>query len=655
MNADVLIGEATLDVQPLEDCMVGSSCVLKVELTNDGVAAGTARLEFGVQNAGMAVGGGGHSNAAAAGATVARPSVSPQLLEHNRELRTKIADLEDRIAEYKRRESQMHQSADQARKQLDSALHQRNTANARATESEAREMAVQRQASENAKNVEAVRRERLTMQEHEEKLRAELASLQEKCAENKVELGQSKNKVAELQKELTRAQKSGSGKFGTGTTDDLILQGEWAAERIELLKRLRDAEQGVMTAPAAAGPVKGVPAGDAEGVVWLQSIECSDIKNVEWMGDNDPYCEVNIGNEWAFTTTCYKDGGSDVVWRYDEESEGVSLKCSRQILHRQTLRVVLKDKNEFRKDTVIGEGVLELDQFAHAPSMQPFIATMALLGASDKMPCCTVKVVLRYQQTSVDPTDPDNESVPEGGAVVATELVDDSERVAQLLAQITQLDIQIVKLSGDRSDLLAFKVSAEARIKELRKKLRVATAEHKKKKNNSENGGEENSGEAVFSLEWGGRDVPSLLRERFGHCANLLDAARDNLALRLKSAHAMDEESFGATVKALLSSKATSDTMLSVPYSVSIQCRWGLDSKLVVKNAGAAQDALGPKKVTGTKQEGKYKSWTDTNGSSLNWGDGFLFGSTGRGLEPTATAAKYPATTKSATKRGRAL
>jgi len=802
LRPDTCIGSGTVELEDISD-QYGKAIQIKSKLTNDdGEDAGNVSIEFLVSTiieTPITTGLVAHQhkgNNKIVGNTI--------FLEHTRSMRTRLVEMEDRIAEGKRREQQLMTSVESQRKQAETAMSQRNAAFARASESDAKTLIVERQATEVAKQVESVRRERQDMRDKEEKLRAECVKLAGQAAEFKKMLATANNKLSDMYKDLSREKKINESNLASSTKENDILKGEWMAERLRLVQRLGVLEEemdklGVAIKPnsdsvvylcnatihdllnveswgrdndlyftfqfaefidfksdhkeyakenicwqfdedssakfecekkvignsskatikvfnknkltkdvligsadvsivslarAPNGKVIRIvanltsPLGDSAGqiilelkmissdvsthkveegrkdkvkqecLVTLENVRAYNLQDVEFMGKNDPYCILTIGNEWSLTTTAKGDAGAETEWRYDEEDSGTCFEIEHSALEMQVLRVTMMEKNEFQADRCIGEGVAQIDELVHAQDDSSVLLNITIFNSKSRQPSGNVDIRFKYQvvigaeeaQKQHQGQDQD-ESQSKARTTTGPstdknlELIGEGVGSDEMRLQLIALQKALMKANEVRLQMTAWKVAAEARIKELRKKL-ISSALLRKKASEEGN----TVGDCVFSLEWSGEDYAASLRERFGHVANMLDKTRENLRLQPTGARAIPEEGFKTVIESLIKSKtdvrlaatdsgvkaADKEDKTQVPFKVIVHCTWDLDStgsdkaiaeaKAVRLGPGARPGDLMLRPKGGEGLQGqKYFSWTDTNGMTMAWSHGLPF------------------------------
>ncbi len=93
----------------------------------------------------------------------------------------------------------------------------------------------------------------------------------------------------------------------------------------------------------------GSPAPFSNGTLLITSIQAINLKNVEYVGQMDPYCKLKLG-PWEATTATLYNGGTDVTWNNLALSTEVTL----ETLVNEQLLLSVFDANDLRKDVVIG-------------------------------------------------------------------------------------------------------------------------------------------------------------------------------------------------------------------------------------------------------------------------------------------------------------
>ena len=119
--------------------------------------------------------------------------------------------------------------------------------------------------------------------------------------------------------------------------------------RIVLVSELRESEP---------EEEKSLPNDFREGILRIVSICTYDLKNVEWVGKQDPYCKVFAGDFFEDKTHEIEDGGSDVVWDYLDMAVPVT---SQILTSGEKLRFEAWESNVV-KDELIGRGEVSLQK-----------------------------------------------------------------------------------------------------------------------------------------------------------------------------------------------------------------------------------------------------------------------------------------------------
>ena len=87
----------------------------------------------------------------------------------------------------------------------------------------------------------------------------------------------------------------------------------------------------------------------------VDRIECSDLKNVELMGENDPYVIVTYRGEQQ-TTEALDGAGESAVW----DDLNYVFPTSNQLIDSESLDLQVFDQNDMRADTYIGSASFSL-------------------------------------------------------------------------------------------------------------------------------------------------------------------------------------------------------------------------------------------------------------------------------------------------------
>jgi Ca2+-dependent lipid-binding protein len=92
------------------------------------------------------------------------------------------------------------------------------------------------------------------------------------------------------------------------------------------------------------------------GTLFINRIKCSNLINVELLGENDPYVELSLGS-WKDKTTVQEDVGAKAVWdNLDMKIEGITS----DVIDSELLTITVMDKNSARSDVLIGKGTVSV-------------------------------------------------------------------------------------------------------------------------------------------------------------------------------------------------------------------------------------------------------------------------------------------------------
>eukprot|EP01035_Chromulina_nebulosa_P007647 gene7647-10331_t len=93
----------------------------------------------------------------------------------------------------------------------------------------------------------------------------------------------------------------------------------------------------------------------------IQKIIASKLRNVELIGNNDPYILLNFnGGFWTGKTPAISGGGSELEWSFQSKEPGLQFQLTATDLQNGVFSVQAMDSNSFRSDTVIGTGEMNL-------------------------------------------------------------------------------------------------------------------------------------------------------------------------------------------------------------------------------------------------------------------------------------------------------
>jgi hypothetical protein len=118
-------------------------------------------------------------------------------------------------------------------------------------------------------------------------------------------------------------------------------------------------EAGTLTVYARTGVPKDtntLPLDFSKGVLHVRTIAGLGLKNTEWFGKQDPYCELKLKND-EFKTAANKKG-SDVVWKDLTFASDVTL----EDVKGAEFEVVMKDSNWTRGDALIGKANVRINR-----------------------------------------------------------------------------------------------------------------------------------------------------------------------------------------------------------------------------------------------------------------------------------------------------
>ena len=111
----------------------------------------------------------------------------------------------------------------------------------------------------------------------------------------------------------------------------------------------------------AAAPFSLVDLYPSGSTLHIQKIIASNLRNVELIGNNDPYILLNFnGGFWNGKTPVIPGGGSELEWSFQPNEPGLQFQLTATDLHNGVFSVQAMDSNSFRSDAVIGTGEMNL-------------------------------------------------------------------------------------------------------------------------------------------------------------------------------------------------------------------------------------------------------------------------------------------------------
>jgi hypothetical protein len=96
----------------------------------------------------------------------------------------------------------------------------------------------------------------------------------------------------------------------------------------------------------------------SSGVLLIKRIKCSELKNVELLGKNDPYVTLDFGTQ-NFKTDPLENAGSEALFDYLD----MKFEVDEGILKYENMTVKVFDKNSARNDVIIGSSSFSLKNF----------------------------------------------------------------------------------------------------------------------------------------------------------------------------------------------------------------------------------------------------------------------------------------------------
>jgi hypothetical protein len=115
------------------------------------------------------------------------------------------------------------------------------------------------------------------------------------------------------------------------------------------------------TKGARAGEVALEVRLDLSRDIFVKKIACSELKNVEFFGSNDPYVKFEFGT-WSDQTE-YQDGaGAEAVW----EDPHISFQATARALAKEPLQLSVMDYNHVTSHVLIGSAVVHMETLLQA-------------------------------------------------------------------------------------------------------------------------------------------------------------------------------------------------------------------------------------------------------------------------------------------------
>jgi C2 domain len=96
----------------------------------------------------------------------------------------------------------------------------------------------------------------------------------------------------------------------------------------------------------------------SSGVLLIKRIKCSELKNVEMLGKNDPYVTLDFGTQ-NFKTEPLENVGSEALFDYLD----IKFDVDEGVLKYENMTVKVFDKNSARNDVIIGSSSFSLKNF----------------------------------------------------------------------------------------------------------------------------------------------------------------------------------------------------------------------------------------------------------------------------------------------------
>jgi Ca2+-dependent lipid-binding protein len=122
------------------------------------------------------------------------------------------------------------------------------------------------------------------------------------------------------------------------------------------------------------------------GTISIKKIQCTELKNVELIGKNDPYVKLTIENE-HFETEYLENGGSNVIF----ENLDMTKIVEKDFVEFEYINVQVYDKNSVTSDVFVGEGQIFLKSLLNRQDTDLDFTTDIIDKKSDKV---TGKVTL---------------------------------------------------------------------------------------------------------------------------------------------------------------------------------------------------------------------------------------------------------------------
>ena len=297
---------------------------------------------------------------------------SAQFLEHQRHLRDKIAELERNLAESSKEKEDVRNQLSEEYRHVRGALKERDEALAKVLGAEKATQHARQDMNNARKEQERLAKQREKMETEQEKMRDRLEKAKDQSMHFQTENTKNLAEATQLKKDLIRAQEQLEklkypAENGDKRLKDELLDNEWQLERAKLLSHIKALKAQITNLGYTPTDNEGK---DVVVEVNLLGIECKYLQDVEFIGKNDPFCSLAIGNTWTMTTTHLKDTGATASWHYRENDEGNPKECkfnmSRQDLNREQMRIDVYDHNDLRSHQTIGSGFVDLNKLAGA-------------------------------------------------------------------------------------------------------------------------------------------------------------------------------------------------------------------------------------------------------------------------------------------------
>ena len=137
------------------------------------------------------------------------------------------------------------------------------------------------------------------------------------------------------------------------------------------------------------------------GRLLVKRMACHDLKNVEMVGEDDPYIVLKLGSE-SRQTEAIEEGGSNVSF----DLLDIAFDVQRETIEYDKLQVKVMDKNSLRSDVQIGECTLTLLPLLHRVNE---VVEFRSDIKDAKSLACTGSVILFLQLMDQSAMPPDNE------------------------------------------------------------------------------------------------------------------------------------------------------------------------------------------------------------------------------------------------------